>query len=323
MAHHQTCRALLILFTFQLYTASLNANPQTFGPLIRNRAIRDRKQSSEEDLNANIERIYRKDFKTTTPYKDLTTDEVEPSPTELVARSHVSTRTKTPIENNEQNAMMYVYRDADGKLVLKLPDPQSAPTTPHTTSYSEPPSSNENDNMLVLKYATPSNTTIPEDGDPVFADGSYPAGYPFKMIQNIIAQHRGNYEHWFDNKIKRESLTTRANSEADKFLCSSDAHTEYPTYSVKDKRYIINLNGFFQPVVYETCTNTGSNCSKSSTSSQYELICMQTYRDYKMFVAPLDVNSSKFDFIDIRYPACCKCAQVKKQTTTPPSSSTG
>ncbi|XP_052900729.1 uncharacterized protein LOC128307053 [Anopheles moucheti] len=314
MAHHQTGRALLILFTFQLYIASLYAIPQTFGPLIRERPNRDRKQSSEEDLNRNIERIYIKDYKTTTPSKELTTDEVEPSPTELVARSHASTRTKTPIEPNDKKAMLYVYRDEHGKLVPVITNLEPTATTPQTTSYSEPPTSNENAGMLVLKIDTSSNTTIPETHDPIFANGSYPDDYPFKMIQNIISEHGDNYEHWFENEIKRDPLATRANSEADKFLCNSDAHTEYPTYSAKDKRHIINVKGFYQPVVYETCTGADKECSKSSTSGNYKLVCLQTYRDYKMFVAPLDASSNKFDFIDVRYPACCKCAQIERKT---------
>ncbi|XP_049287778.1 uncharacterized protein LOC125766138 [Anopheles funestus] len=318
MAHHQTGRALLILFTFQLFIVSLYANPQTFGPLIRDRAIRDRQQTSEEDLNANIERIYRKDFKTAAPPKEHSTDEVEPSPTELISRSNAgsTTRPRRPIENNEQNAMVYVIRDSDGKLVPKFAEPSSIATTPRSASKPDPPLPNEKNGMFVLKLSTPSNQSLMEVEDPKFEDGSYPSGYPIELIDNILKMHKGYYEDVFEKTFKREPLTTRVNSESDKYLCASETRTEYPTSSV-DNVAIVNVKGFYQPVVYEMCLNNGSTCSKSNTSAKYKLICLQTYRYYKMFVAPIATSSEpdKFKFIDVRLPACCKCAQVPEDAT--------
>uniref|UniRef100_A0A182M796 Spaetzle domain-containing protein n=1 Tax=Anopheles culicifacies TaxID=139723 RepID=A0A182M796_9DIPT len=313
MAHHKISRALLILFTFQLYIDSLNANPQTFGPLIRDRAIRDRQQTSEEDLNANIERIFHKDLKMTTSHKDQSTDEVEPSPTELVSRSYAggTLRPKRPSSsnNNRQNAMLLVIRDADGKLV-----PQFSNNTKRELLTSapkeDPHSSNEFDGSLVLKLAPGSDLLK----NPVFENGSYPEDYPHDMINRILESHKGLYDDWFEDKIKREPLATRTNSEADMYLCSSSPRTEYPTFIPAGNRYIINVQGFYQPVVFELCNGKNSNCSKSTTTARnYELKCVQTYRNYKLFAAPArGSNTNKFEFIDIRYPACCKCAQISK-----------
>lgn len=111
-------------------------------------------------MNANIERIFRKDFgKPAQTAKDGQSDEVEPSPTELVARavstaeqtkkkrkckdlpllmfsfysfclqhpSGGSTRSKQPIDKNENSPLLYVVRDAEGKLVPKFADPPKVP----------------------------------------------------------------------------------------------------------------------------------------------------------------------------------------------------
>lgn len=312
MAHHQTSRALLILFTFQLSIVSLYANPQTFGPLIRDRAIRDRQQTSEESLNANIELIFQKDMKTTSPPKEHNTDEVEPSPTELVSRSHGggTLRPRRPLDNNEQNAVLQVYRDAEGKLVPMFNYPQTLATTPKPDAQSV----TEIGGSLVLKIASESNQSLqPEVDNPIFEKGSYPEGYPSEMIDRILATNKGRYEEFFENKFKRDPLATRTNSESDIFLCASTAHTEYPTYNREVNRYIVNQKGFYQPVVFETCIENNSTCTKSSTGAKYELKCMQTYRTYKMFAAPLnDTNSGKLELIDVRFPACCKCAQINR-----------
>uniref|UniRef100_A0A182YK13 Spaetzle domain-containing protein n=1 Tax=Anopheles stephensi TaxID=30069 RepID=A0A182YK13_ANOST len=291
---------------------SFPAIPQTFGPLVRDRAIRQ--QTSEEDLNANIESIYRKDFKaTSSPSKAQQVDEVEPSPTELVARSQAggSPRPRRPIDNNEQNAMVYVIRDAEGKLVPKFANPQPVSTTPSPTPKPALESTTDAERKFVLKLATPlSNKTEMEFDDPTFELDSYPEHYPFEKIRNILQNHADKYEEMFENRYKREPLSTRINSEADKYLCSSVAHTEYPTYDPKQDVHIVNVQGFYQPVVFETCSRPNVSCNKSvSTASNYELVCEQTYRDYKLFVySPNDEN--KFVFMDIEYPACCKCAQV-------------
>lgn len=310
MAHHQTSRALLILLTFQLYIVSLHAVPQTFGPLVRDRAIRQ--QTSEEDLNANIESIYRKDFKSTAnPAKAQHVDEVEPSPTDLVARSNggSSTRPRRPIDNNEQNAMVYVIRDAEGKLVPKFatallttPAPTPKPATQSTATVEQ---------KFVLKLATPANTTTEmELDDPTFAIDSYPEDYPLQEIEQILRNYPDKYEEMFENQFKREPLSTRINSEADKYLCSSVAHTEYPTYDPKQGLYIVNVKHFYQPIVFETCSRANATCNKSvSTAANYELVCEQTYRDYRLFVYSKD-DPNKFMFVDVEYPACCKCAQV-------------
>ncbi|XP_050074806.1 uncharacterized protein LOC126562369 [Anopheles maculipalpis] len=310
MAHHQTNRTLLILLTFQLYI--LHAIPQTFGPLVRDRAIR--RQTSEEDLNANIESIYRKDFKTTTsPAKGQHVDEVEPSPTELVARSHGgnSARPRRPIDNNEQNAMVYVIRDAEGKLVPKFANPQQVSTTPLPPPKPALVSSTDEEPQFVLKLATPaSNETVTEYDDPAFTIDSYPENYPFAQIERILHDYRDKYEEMFENRFKREPLSTRINSEADKYLCSSVAHVEYPTYDPKQNLFIVNVKGFYQPVVFETCSRPNMTCNKSvNTAFNYELVCEQTFREYKLFVhSPQDKN--KLMFVDVEYPACCKCAQV-------------
>lgn len=316
MAHHQTSRALLILLTFQLYIVSLHAVPQAFGPLVRDRAIR--KQTSEEDLNANIESIYRKDFKTSTnPSKAHHVDEVEPSPTELVARSAGgSSRPRRPIDTNEQNAMVYVIRDAEGKLVPKFANPPPTSTTPAPTPKPTQEPVVDNERKFVLKLATPTNSTM-EDDDPIFASDSYPDDYPFAKIEKILQNYRDKYEEMFENEFKREPLSTRINSEGDKYLCTSIAHTEYPTYIPKQNLNIVNVKGFFQPVVFETCSRPNVTCSKSvSTAANYELVCEQTYRYYKMFASsPTDEN--KFMFVDVEYPACCKCAQVLTSSRRP------
>uniref|UniRef100_A0A182W586 Spaetzle domain-containing protein n=1 Tax=Anopheles minimus TaxID=112268 RepID=A0A182W586_9DIPT len=315
MAHHQTSRALLILFTFQLYIVSLHANPQTFGPLIRDRAIRDRQQTSEEDLNANIDRIFQKEPKTTASPKDQNTDEVEPSPTELVSRSHAggTLRPRQPLDKNEQNAMVYVIRDADGKLVPKFSSPQTIATTPEPN----PPPSPEGTGSLVLKIAPESNNM----DTPIFETGSYPKDYPHDAIARILEKNEGIYKDLFEVDIKREPLATRTNSEADMFLCSTVSKTIYPTASEVDGRYIVNVRGFYQPITIETCNVTNSTCTKSSTSSKYELRCIQTYRYYKLLALPVSESATngsnrsdpvKFETIDYRYPACCKCAQVPK-----------
>lgn len=311
MAHHQTSRALLILLTFQLYIVSLHAIPQAFGPLVRDRAIRQ--QTSEEDLNANIESIYRKDFKSTTnPLKaEHDDDEVEPSPVELVARSNggASSRPRRPIDNNEQNAMVYVIRDAEGKLVPKFANPPPILTTPVPTPKPFLESSTDTKREYVLKLAT-TETNRTETNAPNFGSDSYPENYPFEEITKILQTHRGKYEEMFQSSFKQDPLSTRINSEADKYLCSSVAHTEYPTYDPKQNVYIVNVEGFYQPVVFETCTRPNVLCNKSvSTAANYELVCEQTYREYKLFVMS-PTNKDKFMFMDVEYPACCKCAQV-------------
>lgn len=59
------------------------------------------------------------------------------------------------------------------------------------------------------------------------------------------------YADLFEGSIKREPLSTRVDSEGDKYLCNSIAHTEYPT-KVNDYM-IVNMENFFQSISYETC----------------------------------------------------------------------
>uniref|UniRef100_A0A8W7LVL1 Spaetzle domain-containing protein n=1 Tax=Anopheles arabiensis TaxID=7173 RepID=A0A8W7LVL1_ANOAR len=298
----------LLLLTFQLGIVSLHASPQSYVPLIRDRAIRD------DDVNANIERIFRKDFGKPAPAsKDGQSDEVEPSPTELVARAHPSggsTRSKQPIDKNENSPLLYVVRDAEGKLVPKFADPPKVPVPVQPAAQEQQSTDKpfeEGDNYF-LKRMADLNELFTNDPEKItFENGSYPPHYPRATIDKILQKNMDKYADLFEGSIKREPLSTRVDSEGDKYLCNSIAHTEYPT-KVNDYM-IVNMENFFQSISYETCSNLGGRCSNSHTGHGYELKCQQTYRTHKLFsVAP---NANKFDLVEVTFPSCCKCTHVR------------
>uniref|UniRef100_A0A182KAU5 Spaetzle domain-containing protein n=1 Tax=Anopheles christyi TaxID=43041 RepID=A0A182KAU5_9DIPT len=279
----------------------LHASPQSFVPLVRDRAIRD------DDVNTNIERIFRKDFKTIPNSKEgQSVEEVESSPTELVARAHSGgkARPRHPIDKNEQNVMVYVVRDAEGKLVPKFADPplvRSSTTRPTPNEQVVEDAPFDQEKMIVLKF-TDNNDNISMD--------SYPRDYPFEAIESILQNQNDKYYDLFDHSIKREPLSTRVDSEGDKYLCNSIAHTEYPTQV--HNHIIVNHHRFYQAISYEVCSNVNGRCSNSHTGHGYELKCEQTYRMHKLFsVPPNPENASKFEVIEVKFPSCCKCTHVR------------
>uniref|UniRef100_A0A182PV05 Spaetzle domain-containing protein n=1 Tax=Anopheles epiroticus TaxID=199890 RepID=A0A182PV05_9DIPT len=276
----------------------LHANPQSFVPLARLRAIRD------DDENRNIESIFRKDFKTSPAPKDGRNEEVEPSPTELVARAYPgggSARPRQPVDKNEKNAMVYVVRDAEGKLVPKFADVRY--TTPRPTPPAKEEPTAGSDGMILLKIADEQN----ENQELEFDEASYPANYPREAIERILRNHQPRYEDVFDRTIQREPLATRVDSEGDKYLCNSILHTEYP--AVVENYTIVNYNRFYQRITYETCSHVNSICSNSFTADGYQLVCQQTYRYHKLFT--VQPNAEKFTQVELKFPSCCKCAHVK------------
>uniref|UniRef100_A0A182U556 Spaetzle domain-containing protein n=1 Tax=Anopheles melas TaxID=34690 RepID=A0A182U556_9DIPT len=223
-----------------------------------------------------------------------------------------STRSKQPIDKNENSPLLYVVRDAEGKLVPKFADPPkvSVPVQPAAQEQQATDKPfEEGDNYFLKRMADRVfNELFTNDPEKItFENGSYPPHYPRATIDKILQKNMDKYADLFEGSIKREPLSTRVDSEGDKYLCNSIAHTEYPT-KVNDYM-IVNMENFFQSISYETCSNLGGRCSNSHTGHGYELKCQQTYRTHKLFsVAP---NANKFDLVEVTFPSCCKCTHVR------------
>ncbi|XP_053678404.1 protein spaetzle [Anopheles nili] len=299
MAPCHGCYGLIILFTLQL----VSATSQSFGPLIRNRSIHQ--LTSEEDLNANIQRIYRKDFKAPSTTNDPLGDQIEPSPSELVVRDSLVSKRKQPIGKNEQYAILSVMRNPSGKLEPVFGNTTLQPTTKHTPYEHVVSTSAKQDEILVLRAST--------ENDPLnFQPGSYPEGYPFEAILKILNEKKNLYQDVFEPDVKISTLVTRIDdSEPDDFVCKSVRSDEYPTYHASEKAIIVNIAGHFQNIVFETCVNTNAPCSNATTDANSALVCEQVYQYQYMYVVPA-TDQSKFERKALRFPSCCKCRHVPK-----------
>uniref|UniRef100_A0AAG5DVK8 Spaetzle domain-containing protein n=1 Tax=Anopheles atroparvus TaxID=41427 RepID=A0AAG5DVK8_ANOAO len=308
MARFERCCVYLSLFALLVLIGSLSAIPQTFGPLIRDRSIRP--QTSEEELNANIDHIYKKDFKTPAMAAASAKGPAADQQLELVTRANpVGQRVKKPIDSNDKKGIAAVVRDDNGKLqvVFFNSTTLTPPTTPpaqyeHVVSHAP----TKHDEILVLRVAGVNGTSMEDMAGYDIAVGSYPADYPFEKIRRILKAKREMYSEVFEKAVAAEALVTRIDSPSDQYLCSSTRSYRYPTYHPEAKVNIVNMEGYFQQVTFEVCDNVGALCSNAIPASKGKLICEQVYGMYDVYTAPLD-DSTQFVKTKLRFPSCCKC----------------
>lgn len=307
MARIERCCVFLALFALLVVIGSLSAFPQTFVPLVRNRSIRE-----PEDLNTNIERI----FKTPAAAAKESPDGGGDTVTDLVPRANPTggQREKRPIDNSDQQEMLFVVRDKNGKLQPVFGSTTPKPTKPPTAQYehvvSHAPTKHEEYLVLRASAASMNGTSMADDplkrAAPSIEMGSYPPDYPFEKIERILQARGEMYREVFEEQLAVEALVTRIDSPEDQYLCSSTRKFEYPTYHTETRASIVNVPNYYQRITLELCDNESAPCSNAITDDRSRLVCEQVYSEYDVFVVPLD-DASQFVRTQLKFPSCCKC----------------
>lgn len=200
-----------------------------------------------------------------------------------------------------------IVRGQDGMLKAVFPATTTSPPTTTPAQYEQVVSHapNKHDSILVLR-AEPTGQNETNSANMQIAVDSYPEGYPLERVKRILREKEEIYRDVFDKELLTDALVTRIDSPSDQYLCSSTRRLRYPTYHPQAKVNIVNVEGFYQSVTFETCDNVGSVCSNVIASFRGKLVCEQVYGEFELYTVPVD-NSTKLDRIRLSFPSCCKC----------------
>lgn len=293
MARMERYVVVVGLIVLLVIVGSLSAFPQTYRPLTRSR-------TEQQENEANTGYDYGKDQKL---------QEVPPAFEDTTQGLALAPRSDEGDSSNKKTySVPGVYRDENGMLHAVF---QQIPSTPVTTPPSEHVVSrapSNTDVILVLRASTANETRtdVPDMIGDHFAESSYPKGYPFEAIRNILKAKPDVYEELFEKEVHTEELVTRIDSPADPYLCSSKQKAEYPIYDPSSQAYVVNVKDYYQSVTYERCDNPNAACSNVQAAKGGRLYCEQVYGEYEVFTVPKD-GPKKFVKTKLKFPSCCKC----------------
>ncbi|XP_035789927.1 uncharacterized protein LOC118465630 [Anopheles albimanus] len=146
----------------------------------------------------------------------------------------------------------------------------------------------------------------------VFGEGSHPAHYPMERILRALAKPGTGYEHVFAKELVVQNLTERISSPSDGYMCASKISQEYPTYDPVTKTYIVNVEGFYQGISFDECSEVGALCSDTCQSQPSQFVCHQSYGTMEVVVARETRKDGEIELAleRIHYPSSCKCQRL-------------